>query len=160
MPRTIQAALSLLIFGSIALVSSFANAQAPAIDLALSQGGVLRGAIVSPNGAVVKKAMVKVTDDKGATVQVATDENGAFAVSGLQGGVYSIQTGSGVAVVRAWAPGLAPPKAVQQLLLIQSDDTVVRGQNGRHPWLNPRTVGTGLVVGGVVTGIVILATAS
>jgi hypothetical protein len=131
--------------------------QADAVrDLALGAGGVLRGQVVNKDGLPDQGALVSLIRDGGTVATAKTDENGAFAVAGLPGGVYAIHSGKASGVVRAWSPQTAPPSASKGVLLVPSDLTV-RGQEllGDHDGLSLGQIGVGgLLVLGLVGTII------
>lgn len=100
-------------------------------DLALGTGGVVRGQVVTKDGMPDKGATVSVTRDGATIASAKADENGIFAIGGVQGGVYSINSGNATGLVRAWSQNTAPPAASQAVLLVPNDLTV-RGQGRLH----------------------------
>lgn len=126
-------------------------------DLALGAGGVLRGQVVNKDGLPDQGATVSVIRDGGTVATVKTGENGEFAVAGLPGGVYAINSGKATGVVRAWSPQTAPPSASQGVLLVPHDLTV-RGQDWlrNHDGLSRVGLG-GLLVLGVVGTILAIS---
>ena len=88
--------------------------QSPAIrDVALQTGGVMHGQVVDAQGNPCDQVAVRVvrTSDPTPLAVVQTDSQGRFAVSGLSGGVYRVETPAGAAMYRLWAPNTAPPSA-------------------------------------------------
>ena len=70
-------------------------------------------------------------------VRTTTDKDGVFAAQGLRGGQYQLVTEKGQSMCRFWAVDTAPPSA-QQIALILSGDSIVRGQFGM-PGYGPMT---------------------
>jgi len=104
-------------------------------DIALGTGGVVRGQVVTKDGVADKGAIVSVARDGETIATTKADENGVFAIGGVQGGVYSINSGNTTGLVRAWSQNTAPPAASQAVLLVPSDLTV-RGQGHLHNLLH------------------------
>ncbi len=98
---------------------------APAIlDVALSDGGMLHGRVVSVQGTGVAGApvFVKAQDRDVATATTAAD--GTFNVQGLKGGVYQVATIQGHGIYRLWSAGTAPP-AAQNGAVVYTQSSVV-----------------------------------
>lgn len=106
-----------------------AGPTAPAVtDVALAQGGVLQGQVVSPqtgkpmaNVPVTLRSQDKVV----ATTMTATD--GRFTVQGVRGGVHQVVAGEGHGIYRLWTPGTAPPSA--QVNAVVYTETVAVAQS-------------------------------
>ena len=160
-----SAAVALASFGIVCpqLVQA-GNSQAPAQahqaahpvsavkDVALAEGGTFKGAVLNPQGHPVARTAVVVAKADQLIAQTHTDEDGRFAMSGLQGGVYQVATVSGVEIYRLWAPNTAPPAAGREALLM-AGDTLVRGQQGAgvlrflgSPWVLAAIVATAIAV--------------
>ena len=103
-------------------------------DIALKQGGVLQGQIINAAGVGVAKATLELTNGR-QHWQAKTDGQGWFQFANLRGGTYHMQAGGQSQILRAWAPGTAPPTASLGLLVSPSTD-VVRGQNPVSPNTN------------------------
>ena len=88
------------------------EAAPPIRDVALADGGVLRGQVVNTQGvgAAGLPVYIRTQDRDVATATTAAD--GTFAVQGLRGGVYQVSTLNGHGVYRFWSPGTAPPAAL------------------------------------------------
>ena len=97
-------------------------------DLALADGGTLRGQVVDQNGQHQRDLLVTISQRGEALAQTKTNAEGRFAVRGLRGGVYVITAGHDSTVVRAWSANAAPPAASSETLLVTSDLTV----RGKH----------------------------
>jgi hypothetical protein len=131
-------ALSLAALGMCVPQVAFAVESAPApavVDVALSDGGVLHGRVVSLQGAGVAgvPVSVKAKDRNVATVTTAAD--GTFSVLGLRGGVYQVATSQGQGVYRLWSAGTAPPVAQTSAIVYTQNsavdnNVVVYTQNG------------------------------
>jgi hypothetical protein len=106
-----------------------APTAAPVADVALADGGVLRGQVVDPQGAPLPYQTVAVRQQQRVIASTRTDQDGRFSISGLPGGVYQIASAEGAGVYRLWAPLTAPP-AAQPAALIVSGQQVFRGQLG------------------------------
>jgi hypothetical protein len=128
---------------------------APAIaDVALAEGGLLVGQVVDPQGAPKANLRISLQDSQNKEVATAkTDQQGAFAISGLKGGVYQVVTPQGRRVYRLWSPGMAPPSAQRGTLIVLGDE-LARGaasRGGMRAFLtNPIVIG-----GAVATAIAV-----
>ena len=109
-------------------------------DVALADGGKLRGQIVDTQGTPQRKLPVAVAQVDREVATTTTDDAGCFAVCGLHGGAHQIVAGTAQGVYRLWAPHTAPPSARPGVLLVV-DGQPVRGQDGPlgywlcHPWV-------------------------
>jgi hypothetical protein len=124
---------------------SRAASSAEIRDVALQAGGALRGQVVDAQGnpcAQVAVRVVRVSDQAPLTV-VQTDAQGRFAVNGLTGGVYRVETPAGAAIYRLWAPNTAPPSATTSALLVHGD-SMVRGNLGGIGWFGWTLIGLGV----------------
>lgn len=121
-------------------------ATAEVTDIALAQGGTLRGQVVDGQGIPQAKSNVTVSHKGQKVSTVRTDADGRFAVAGLKGGVYTIATTKGAGAVRLWTAETAPPAAHNQLLVVNGS-TVARGQLGGG-------IGAGVLMMGALGGIV------
>ena len=95
------------------------SSSGPIRDVALQQGGVLRGEVRSPQGRVSAGKTVSIIADGQLVAKSLTETDGRFTVSGLQPGVYAVVVGSAPNVIRVWAEGTAPPAATSDLLLVE-----------------------------------------
>jgi hypothetical protein len=123
-----------------------ANAPSAEIrDIALQAGGALRGQVVDAQGNPCAQVAVRVVraSDQAPLAVVTSDAQGRFAVSGLTGGVYRVETPAGAAIYRVWAPNTAPPSATASALLIQGD-SMVRGNLGGLGWFGWTLIGLGV----------------
>jgi hypothetical protein len=129
LPAILVSAAALgLCFPQGLLAAGVAGPRAPAmIDVALTDGGVLVGQVVDPQGAALRKAPVSLFQRDREIARTLTDHQGYFAVRGLRGGVYQIAAAQGHGIFRVWTPGTAPPSCQQGALLIAGDPTF-RGQ--------------------------------
>ena len=84
--------------------------QAPtAIDVALGEGGTLRGQIVDAQGNPVPRVAVSLRQADRQVAATVADSSGHFHLTGLRGGTYHIVAGEAEGVYRLWAPRTAPP---------------------------------------------------
>ncbi len=120
-------------------------------DIALGQGGVLRGQVVDPQGIGQAGLLVSVQRQGQKVTQLKTDQDGKFVVSGLSGGTYLVSTDGAAGPVRAWAPHTAPPSAANGLLLVPGTQTV----RGRHPRLGRLMSNPGLLLTAAVVGTIL-----
>jgi hypothetical protein len=110
---------------------SAATAVAPQ-DVALAEGGVLTGQVVSTAGKPQAMTPVSLATGGKEIARVTTDKEGQFRVASLQGGVYQVSTSGNSGVYRFWAPRTAPPSSLNGLNMV-SGNSVVRGQMGGGP---------------------------
>jgi hypothetical protein len=132
-----------------------ADQAAPAVvDVTLRDGGLLLGKVINPDGAAQTQVPIAIRFDGRELVTTTTDQQGYFAVKGLQGGVHQVVTTNGQGVYQLWIAGTAPPGAKEGALVITSTP-VVRGQvpDNAEPPRNPglKTFLTNpLVIGAIV----------
>jgi len=122
------------------------TAQAPVIrDIALQAGGVMHGQVLDAQGAPCSQVEVRVgkNSDPAPLAAVQTDSQGRFAVSGLSGGLYRVETPAGAALYRMWAPNTAPPSATASALVVQGDPAM-RGNLGGLGWFGWTLIGLGV----------------
>ena len=103
------------------------NAAGRITDLRLREDGVLLGQVVSAEQTAVAGTAVSLRSGSEELSRGKTDENGYFAFGGLRRGVYLVEAASGHGVYRVWPPGIAPPAAQSQALIVAGND-IVRGQ--------------------------------
>jgi hypothetical protein len=118
----------------------------PAIrDVALQTGGAMHGQVVDAQGNPCREVAVRVvrTTETTPLAVVQTDSQGRFAVQGLSGGIYRVETPAGAAMYRLWAPNTAPPSATTSALVVQGDPTV-RGNLGGLGWFGWTLIGLGV----------------
>ncbi len=101
-------------------------------DVALAEGGVLSGQVLSAEGAAMPQAPVAILSGGREVVRIASADDGTFAVSGLKGGVYEVATPGQHGVFRFWSPQTAPPTAGNGVMLVSGNE-IVRGQYGFAP---------------------------
>ena len=139
----------LLAFAGLLIPQSVSASGAVITDAALHEGGTVYGQLVDEEGIPGKAVQVVVRHNQRVVAVAKTDARGRFAVSGLRGGVYEVQTTRGSEVYRLWAPNTAPPAAKRSILLV-TGDTVVRGQIDMDRY-GPAI--RGAIAGGLVTGL-------
>lgn len=116
-------------------------------DLALQDGGAMRGQVVNENGRPEVDVLVTVSQDGETLASKKTDSQGRFTVVGLRGGIYVLSADNVSTIVRAWSPRTAPPAATSETLLV-AGDSAVRGQ-----FHLDHTCLAGLLVAGFVAGV-------
>lgn len=115
--------------------------QAPAApplkceNVALSSTGLLVGQVIDAQGKPLANAPVWLANADGEPVSARTDAAGRFAYKQLRGGVYYLAAGESIRMCRVWTNRAAPPKSLQQVMLV-TDEKVVRGQMDPPPLLN------------------------
>ncbi|MEZ6055245.1 MAG: hypothetical protein R3C01_00945 [Planctomycetaceae bacterium] len=106
-----------------------AAAKAPVVqDVALHDGGVVVGQVVSPAGVAQGQVNVRLVQQGKVVAVTKTNEKGQFAVADLNAGVYQVQSPQASGQFRFWNQNAAPPVAKQGVLLVNKGD-VVRGQD-------------------------------
>ncbi len=139
-----------------ALLAQGALAADPAVqttplvsDVALRDGGVLLGQVVSPQGVGLSEARVVVYHQGEERGETKTDDAGYFAFQGLdRGGVYQLASAEGSGAFRVWSPGTAPPTAQPGALLVSGGQTV-RGRLPTfmtNPWFVGGAIATAVAV--------------
>jgi hypothetical protein len=96
-------------------------------DISLSSGGVLKGQLVDPAGAIQTGVKVSLLRHGQEVATCSTDGQGAFELAGLSGGTYQLVADGMHQDVRLWAAGTAPPAAVPSALVV-TKDSLTRGQ--------------------------------
>ena len=150
-----KVAVSLAMIHLLAPNAIFADGRQPAIgnapasaaarihDVALSEGGTLSGQIVDGQGNARSAVSLRLLQQNKVVGAMVSNELGQFRATGLRGGIYRVESPSGVVVLRVWAPRTAPPAAKQQVLIVEGPP-VVRGQFGgmglRNLLANPYVV--------------------
>jgi hypothetical protein len=107
-------AVSLVVIGLCVPQGAFAAAAAPppaAVDVSLSDGGILHGQLVDLQGGSVANSLVTVKSQDQEVARATTTSEGRFTVQGLRGGVYQVAAGTGQGIYHLWAVNTAPPSA-------------------------------------------------
>lgn len=110
----------------------------PVVDVALSDGGTLRGQAVDSQGIPLAETAVALSQFERQMATTTTDKTGRFTVTGLRGGTYQIVAGRSRGIYRLWAADTAPPSA-RDAVLVTENLGQVRGQFGGLLMLNPIT---------------------
>jgi len=133
------------------------------VDVELGTNGVLRGQLVDRQGRQLPISQVQVTNGH-QTRSTYSNKQGNFLFEGLVGSTYQVQAAGNLQIVRAWAKGTAPPKALDALLIVHDSD-IVLGQHcgspvcgnairgAKHPLSNP------FILGGIVATAVAIPVA-
>lgn len=123
------------------------EAKSPVVhDIALGNGGVLRGQVVDRDGTPAREMDIRVSpvsDQPQQPIVVKTDDQGHFQIAGLQGGVHRVETSQGAAIFRLWAPNTAPPAAKKGVLIVDSKEAV-RANLSRLSPLHWTLIGVGI----------------
>jgi hypothetical protein len=107
------------------------RAQSPVRDVALGQSGSLVGAVTDDQGVPQSHRLVTLLRNHRRVAVTKTNGSGVYRLEHMAGGVYVVVVDNHANVFRAWAPGTAPPAAMNQLnLALASGDPapIVRGQ--------------------------------
>lgn len=109
-------------------------------DLALQDGGVLNGHLISVQGNALANADVAVYQRGQRVATKKTAADGKFQIAGLRPGVYDVVAADTRKQYRAWAPGTAPPNAklVARFIHPGAPPKVVFPRAYRQRWLSPR----------------------
>ncbi|MEN6452072.1 MAG: carboxypeptidase-like regulatory domain-containing protein [Thermoguttaceae bacterium] len=145
--RVVRAvAASLAVVGMCLPQAAFASAPpaTPAVvDIALADGGVLRGQVVDLQGkGAVGNVPVTVKAQNREVAKAVTTADGKFAVEGLRGGVYHVSAGEGQGIYRLWSVNTAPPSA--------QNNAVVYTQNAQPRSTAKMLLANPIVIAGVV----------
>ena len=130
--------------------------NSPIRDVALQQGGTLRGEVLSAEGQSAVGKTISLATNGEVVADTIVGPDGKFVIGGLRPGVYSVSVGQSQSVLRLWSENAAPPAAAQELLLVDQQAQVVRGAHGGHlpQWDHPILVGGLLVTAGVIGGVI------
>jgi hypothetical protein len=96
-------------------------------DVSLDSKGIFNGIVADKDGRPIGLSEVVIAQGKRVVAKTKTNERGEFQVAKLRGGNYQVVVAKQIGHVRLWKNGTAPPKAMQQALLISRP--VVRGQS-------------------------------
>jgi hypothetical protein len=96
-------------------------------DVALGPSGELRGQVVTRDGTPAAGTPIMLFRGEQAVARTQADEQGSFAFGHVAGGVYVLAAPSGGQICRAWSPGVAPPAAAPEVLVV-TETAIVRGQ--------------------------------
>jgi len=97
-------------------------------DVELSEEGTLYGQIRTTEGLTVDDAVVELRFNGQAVARTSSASNGAFAITGVRGGVHELAIGGASSTVRLWSNGTAPQGAVNGIV-VTGNETIVRGQS-------------------------------
>lgn len=109
------------------------TAKAPAaqkqkvVDVALGEGGRFAGRAIDKQGAPVEGAVVVIRSEAEEVARTITDKDGVYTVDNMRGGFYLVSAGQGAGMFRLWAPGTAPPAALNSATLV-ANSHAVQGQ--------------------------------
>ena len=151
-----------LCFAALAVLSPQPGAaDSPAgnriADIMLHDGGTMLGVLVDANGKPVAQEKVVLKHNNHIVATTQSNKAGQFAVRGLHGGVYQIETGKHRSLVRAWMPQSAPPAASQAVQLVTREDVVraqIENEGGGVGWAEATAIILGTT--GTVVGIIAL----
>jgi hypothetical protein len=114
------------------------------LDVALDNGGVLRGQVVDPQGRPLPAVPVYVRQQQQQVGTAVTDSNGYFALAGLRGGIYQVDVAHSHATWRLWTARTAPPSA-QRAAMMVAGGNILRGQFGAGRYFWPAVILTGII---------------
>jgi len=104
-----------------------AESRSPISDIQLGQGGTFRGQVVDRQGQPLVDREVTLRQGEQTVARAKTDTQGHFVVSGLNGGVYTLQAAGQTSAHRLWPAQAAPPSARRGVMIV-SGPSAVRGQ--------------------------------
>jgi hypothetical protein len=125
----LSAILAVMVNGPFASAAQTVAAASQVADVSLAKGGVLKGQIVTAQGAPATGVPVVVEHSGAKIAQTVTDGNGVFQIAGLRGGVHQVLAVGQHSSVRLWSANSAPPVAQPAMLLVANSDDVVRGNH-------------------------------
>ncbi len=123
------------------------NPQSPIVDVALRDGGILVGQVVDAQRMPISAHQVVVRSQGKPIITVMTDEHGRFAIRGMRGGTYTIQTAKGSGTFQLWAPNTAPPSAQTAAVVTSQRGLVMRGQDPDRRRRVAAAIAVGLGIG-------------
>jgi hypothetical protein len=97
-------------------------------DVSLQAGGVLRGAVVDPNGKPVANTPVAIGQNGKLLHEIQTDAEGRFEVAGMSEGTYQIASEAKAQNYRLWQAS-APAQSKEGVIHVLPHGTA-RGQGG------------------------------
>ncbi|MEM6328922.1 MAG: hypothetical protein AAF790_01605 [Planctomycetota bacterium] len=136
----------------------------PPGDVVLIEGGLLYGQVRGVNAQPTAGAAVRLYTAAGKAVDGRANNRGEFAFRRVGPGVYYLQSGQAVELVRVWPADAAPPAAKAGVLLIGETSTV-RAQYAPPSKLNmlvqrtKRVMSNPVAVAGVVAAAVAIPVA-
>ena len=162
--KVLSCTVALLFVPQMAFSAAPQSAQIS--DVVLHQGGVMVGQLVDAQAQPVAGRQVALRQATKVVATVATDKNGQFAVRGLRSGIYTLESGNSRGLVAAWNANAAPPTAHPSVMIVASDNQVVRGNDcgdcgdcsdcsdccGRRPLV---IAAVGAIVAGGIVAIVV-----
>lgn len=148
--RMMVATLVVSLLMPLRLAGAVEMVEQPALDIALSAAGELQGQVVDVAGQARQNVPVVLSQAGVEVARTTTKEDGRFALSGLAGGLYTIETEGSLVACRAWSPNTAPPIAQPGVLMV-SDGMVERGN--MTPYKGAWLIGLGLA--GIIVAVTI-----
>ncbi|RMG40700.1 MAG: carboxypeptidase regulatory-like domain-containing protein [Planctomycetota bacterium] len=97
------------------------------LDIALGDGKLLTGRVLTPQGTPAAGVRVALLRGDRALAVAVTDKAGVFGIRNVTPGTYHLATASNVVPCRVWAADAAPPAADGTATLVHQP-RVVRGQ--------------------------------
>jgi len=129
------------------------NRQAPIVDVALHDGGILVGQVIDAQRLPISSQQVVVRLQAKKIATVTTDQQGRFAIRGMRSGTYTIETTNGSGTFQLWAPNTAPPSAQSVAAIVSQRDVVMRGQDPDRRRNIAKAIGIGVGIGGLIWAI-------
>jgi hypothetical protein len=99
-------------------------------DVRLQEQGLPIGRAVTKQGIARSGVKVAISFQGKTIAEATTNEQGVFAVKGLNGGVHVVQSEGKQEVVRLWTADAAPDKAVEGLVLADGQIVLGQGEGG------------------------------
>lgn len=157
MPKSLRKYTCLLLVGLLCVGNPVVAGDPVEIrssDVALNDGGLLRGTLLTTAAQPVSGMTVNVLHEQKVVATATSNEKGEFSVKGLRNGAHTIQVGATRHSVRLWGTNSAPPAAVENIAIVIDDETV-RGQMGPPMTGDPglwvaNNMGALLLIGGAV----------
>lgn len=156
MPRTFRKYACLVLAGLLSVgtpVVASEPAEIRTSDVALNEGGLLKGTVLSTTAQPLAGIKINVMHENKLVATSTTNEKGEFTVKALRNGSHVIQVGTNRQSVRLWSTNSAPPASVENIAIVVDEETV-RGQLGL-PVADPgsyvaENAGKLLLIGGAV----------
>jgi hypothetical protein len=122
-------------------------------DVALAEGGVMRGQIVNAAGIPQPGVAMRLKRQGQDLALTRTDAQGVFTFQGLDGGTYDLVASEQEQhSLRLWTPGAAPPSATPSILLVRNA-SLARAQLPAGSVETAAAIGVGVLIAGGIWAI-------